>query len=148
MALSFLYAGIYFQELTFCRALISRLFPLQLNMSTYAVSPLGDIWCAPAFVDTLQLHIRCLLEFNRRQHPIVSMATTWVEEHLVIIEHVLPGIGLGSVSLPSDPLCFEKMKEALRHSIVPESSSGQAPQLPLRLMLGTRSWASRKDRHS
>ena len=46
------------------------------------------------------------------------MATLRIIEHLDIVEDVLPGVGSGFVSLPSDPLRLEKMKEALRDSIV------------------------------
>ena len=46
------------------------------------------------------------------------MAAPRIIEHLDIVEDILPGVGSGCVGFSPDPLCLEKMEEALRHSII------------------------------
>ena len=57
-------------------------------------------------------------EVDGRQHPVLRVLAPRIVEHLDVVEHILPGLGPGTVGPAPYPFSLEQIEEALCHGVV------------------------------
>ena len=78
----------------------------------------SDNRIAPLLLDPLVCRFVLSFECDGRQHPVSDVLALWIVEHFDVVEHVLSGVGAGSVGSPPDPFALQQIEETLGDRVV------------------------------